>query len=129
MKRILARVDDFLATILIGNTLVNVAAASLATSIVAGLVPAPERGRSSLATVATTLLLLFFAEINPKIYAAYNPLKMSFLLARPIRVFMIALLPVRQGLHLPLQPALPDGRGGRRAAWRRSITEDETKIL
>jgi putative hemolysin len=127
VKRILARVDDFLATILIGNTLVSVAAASLATSLVAGLVP-HKNTAVVLATAATTILLLFFAEINPKIYAAYNPLKLSFLFARPIRACMILLYPLVKAFTFLSSLLFPsagrDAHGGSRA-----ITEDETKIL
>ena len=43
VKRVLSRVDDFLAAILIGNTLANVAAASLATYMRLVL-PAPLHG-------------------------------------------------------------------------------------
>jgi putative hemolysin len=127
VKKILARVDDFLATILIGNTLVSVAAASLATSLAAGLVPRPHAA-VLLATAATTILLLFFAEINPKIYAAYNPLKLAFLFSRPIRAFMILLFPFIKAFtflsNLMFPSAARDGRGGPPA-----MTEDETKAL
>jgi putative hemolysin len=127
VKRILARVDDFLATILIGNTLVNVAAASLATSIVAGLVP-HKNAAILVATAATTILLLFFSEINPKIYAAYNPLKLSFLLARPIRALMIVLFPFVKAFTALSRWLFPKaGRETRGAA--RAISEEETKIL
>ena len=40
------------------------------------------------------MLLLFFGEINPKIYAAYNPHKLAFLFARPIRGVMILFAPL-----------------------------------
>jgi putative hemolysin len=127
VKKILARVDDFLATILIGNTLVSVAAASLATSLAAGLVPRRDAA-VLLATAATTILLLFFAEINPKIYAAYNPLKLAFLFARPIRAFMVLFYPFVKAftfLSNLLFPSVPrDGRVGPPA-----MTEDETKAL
>jgi putative hemolysin len=127
VKRILARVDDFLATILIGNTLVNVAAASLATSIVAGFVP-HKNAAILVATAATTILLLFFSEINPKIYAAYNPLKLSFLLARPIRALMIVLFPFVKAFTFLSGLLFPKaGRETRGSA--RAISEDETKIL
>jgi putative hemolysin len=128
VKTILARVDDFLATILIGNTLVNVAAASLATSVVAGLVPHNQNAAVLLATVATTILLLFFSEINPKIYAAYNPLKLSFLFARPIRALMIVLFPFVKAFTALSGWLFPKaGRETRGAA--RAISEEETKIL
>jgi putative hemolysin len=127
VKTILARVDDFLATILIGNTLVNVAAASLATSFIAGLVP-HKNTAVLLATVATTLLLLFFAEINPKIYAAYNPLKLAFLFSGPIRVLMVLFFPFVKTFTFLSSRLFPSAGKGSRGLGR-SITEDETKVL
>jgi len=127
VKRILARVDDFLATILIGNTLASVAAASLATALATSLVPRREAA-ILLATAGTTVLLLFFAEINPKIYAAYNPLKLAFLFSRPIRAFMVLLFPVVKTFTFLSNRLFPSGaRDGR--SGPRPITEDETKVL
>jgi putative hemolysin len=127
VKRILARVDDFLATILIGNTLVNAAAASVATSVFVSFIPDRETA-IVLATIATTLFLLFFSEINPKIYAAYNPLKISFLLAKPIRGFMILFYPLVKAFTFLSSLIFPSTERGT-ASMSRSITEDETKIL
>jgi len=126
VKAILARVDDFLATILIGNTLANVAAASLATSFIAGLVP-HKNTAVLLATFATTILLLFFAEINPKIYAAYNPLKLSFLFSGPIRILMFVFFPFVKVFTFLSSRLFPSSEGAH--GLGRSITEDETKVL
>jgi len=107
VRRILARVDRFLVTILIGNTLVNAAAASLTTYIVGTYVVDREKA-VLLATVATTLILLVFAEINPKVYAAHHPLKIGF-------TFI-------SGLLFPEEKDRPGASQG-------SISIDETKIL
>src|SRR5512135_2576374 len=65
VRRVIARIDGLLATILIGNTLVNAAAASVATSLFVSFIP--NKNEAVLrATLATTLLVLFFGEINPK---------------------------------------------------------------
>jgi len=127
VKGILSRIDDFLATILIGNTLVNAAAASLATSVLVTFVPDRETA-ILLATIATTLLLLVFAEINPKIYAAYNPHKISFLFAKPVRAFMILFYPFVKAFTFLSSLLFPSTERGT-VSMSRSITEDETKIL
>jgi len=127
VRRILDRADGFLATILIGNTLVNAAAASLATYIVGTLI-ADEEKAILLATVGTTLVLLFFSEINPKIYAAHHPLKIAFFASRPIRGFMILLYPLVKAFTLLsgwLFPADKDRQG----ASPGTISVDETKLL
>jgi putative hemolysin len=127
VRRILSRIDDFLATILIGNTLVNAAAASLATSVLVGLIPNRETA-VLLATIVTTLLLLFFSEINPKIYAAYNPHKIAFFASKPIRLFMILFYPFVKAFTFLSSLLFPSTERGT-VSMSRSITEDETKIL
>jgi putative hemolysin len=127
VKKILSRVDDLLATIVIGNTLVNVAAASLATYIFVSLIPETKTA-VILATTVTTLILLFFSEINPKIYAAYHPLKTSFFFARPIRGFMVLFYPFAKALTF-LSSLIFRVPGETGAAVGRAMTEEETKIL
>ena len=127
VKKILARVDDFLATILIGNTLVNVASASVATYVFVSFVP-NKKTAVLLATAATTLFLLFFSEINPKIYAAYNPLKLSFLFARPIRGFMLLFYPFVKAFTFVSSLIFPSTEK-QAPGISRSITVDETKVL
>ena len=127
VKRILSRVDDFLATIAIGNTLVNAAAASIATSLFVSFVPDRETA-ILLATIATTVFILAFSEINPKIYAAYNPLKISFFAAKPIRAFMLLFYPFVKAFTFVSSLLFPSTEKGT-VSMSRSITEDETKIL
>ena len=126
-NRVLARVNDFLATVLIGNTLVNVAAASVATYAFVSFAGG-KRQAVILATIATTLVLLFFSEINPKIFAAYNPLKLALAFSWPVRGLMILFYPVVKAFTFfsSLLFRSPEkGTGG----LRQTITEDETKAL
>jgi len=128
VKRILGRVDNLLATILIGNTLVNVAAASLATYVFVALLP-DSRGAVLLATAATTLLILFFSEINPKVYAAYNPIKLSFFVAPLIRGFMVLLWPLVKAFTFFTSLLFPGKEGGPGSGVSGTMTEEETKFL
>ncbi|MFQ6069635.1 MAG: hemolysin family protein [Candidatus Aminicenantales bacterium] len=91
-KKLLSRVDNLLATILVGNTLVNTAAASIATFIFVSFIP-DKNEAVLLATLTTTLLILIFAEITPKTYAAHNSLKVSLLFSHPIRMFIVLFYP------------------------------------
>lgn len=93
MRKLTSNVDNLLATILIGNTLVNAAAASIATSVLISFFPDKNQAVLS-ATVVTTLLILIFSEITPKTYAAYNPIKLSLLFVQPLRFFMLAFFPL-----------------------------------
>ncbi|MBM3293212.1 MAG: HlyC/CorC family transporter [Candidatus Aminicenantes bacterium] len=128
VRRILARVDDFLATILIGNTLANAAAAAVATSVFVALVP-DRRGAVLLSTAATTLFLLLFSEFNPKVYAAHHPIKLSFFLAPLVRFFMVLLWPLVKAFTF-LTTALFWRKSGRpQAGARGAMTEDEARHL
>lgn len=93
MRKLTSKIDNLLATILIGNTLVNAAAASIATSVLISFFPDKNQAVLS-ATVVTTLLILFFSEISPKTYAAYNPIKLSLLFVQPLRFFMLIFFPL-----------------------------------
>jgi putative hemolysin len=127
IKHLLARVDHLLATILIGNSLVNIAAASIATLIFLSIIP-DRHEAVLLATLVTTLLVLIFAEINPKTYAAYHPLKVSLLIVHPIRFFVLLFYPFIKlftfisGLIVRGSPA--EGRG--RVS---SLNEEEIKLV
>jgi putative hemolysin len=127
VKRNLSRTDNFLATILIGNTLANTAAASLATYIIASLLPGAH-GIVFYATGATTLLLLFFSEINPKIYAAYNPLKLAMTFAWPVRFFMLAFYPFVKAFTF-LSSLIFGKSRDERPRMAGALSEDETRAL
>jgi len=95
VQKMIKRMDSLLATILIGNTLVNTAAASIATFIFVSFI-SDKNEAVLLATCTTTFLILLLSEITPKTYTAYNPLKVSFLFVRPIRIFVILFYPLVQ---------------------------------
>jgi putative hemolysin len=125
VRRILARTNDFLATILVGNTLVNVAAASIATSVFVSLVPG-RRQAVLLATATTTFFILIFAEINPKTFAAHNPLRTALLFSYPVKGLMVLLSPLVKvlsfltGLFVPSSRPQHKGPAGR-------LSEDEIR--
>lgn len=74
-SRLLSRTDRLIGLILIGNNLVNIAAASLATAICVRLYG--DAGYF-IATGALTIIILVFAEVTPKTYAALHPEKIAF---------------------------------------------------
>jgi Mg2+/Co2+ transporter CorB len=83
--------ERLIGAILLGNNLVNILAASLATALFTRLF-----GDSgvALATLVMTALVLIFAEVLPKTYAISNPETAASLVARPIRVVVVVLAPV-----------------------------------
>ncbi|MDH7513449.1 MAG: hemolysin family protein [Clostridiales bacterium] len=126
IKRMMARVDYILAAILIGNNLVNIAAASVATLIFLSLVPDPRKA-ALLATLATTLLILVFGEINPKTFAAYHPIKVSLLVVHPLRFFVGIFYPLVKAFTLLSRLLIPRPAEG--TGKSRALNEEEAKLL
>ncbi len=127
VKGMLKRVDSLLATILIGNTLVNAAAASIATFLFVSFIPNKNHA-VLLATLVTTFLILIFSEITPKTYAAYNPIKLSFLFVRPIRFFIVVFYPFVKIFTFISRLLLPSSQKAG-ATLARSLSEEEIKTL
>jgi putative hemolysin len=68
LARLMEKPEEFLSTILIGNNLVNVAAASIATYLFTRFFKGSEGALLVTSTLLTTLILLVFGEITPKSY-------------------------------------------------------------
>ncbi|MGK0441560.1 MAG: Mg2+/Co2+ transporter CorB [Pseudohongiellaceae bacterium] len=89
--RLLQKPDQLISVILIGNNLVNIVAASIATII--GMRLLGDTGIAA-ASLLLTLVLLIFAEITPKTIAALHPEKIAFPAARILSVLLKVLFPV-----------------------------------
>lgn len=74
-SRLLERPDRLLGTILVGNNIVNILAASIATVVAVQLWG--EAG-IAIATVLLTIIVLIFGEITPKTLAALRPELIAF---------------------------------------------------
>jgi len=122
----LQRVDKLLTTILIGNTLVNAAAASVATFIFVSFMQ--DKNKAVLyATLVTTVLILIFSEITPKTYAAYNPVRLSLLFVQPLRIFIFLFYPFIKVFTFFIWLIFPSFR--KRPGLSRSISEEEMKAV
>jgi putative hemolysin len=84
VARMMDRPERFLSTILLGNNLVNTAAAALATSLAISLWG--QGGPVAIATVAITAILLIFGEITPKTFGSAYREKVAVAFVRPIEV-------------------------------------------
>ncbi len=95
VSQMLRRPDRMLGVILIGNNLVNILAASLATLL--GLRLLGEWGPLT-STIVLTLIFLIFAEVTPKTVAAFFPERVAFasvhLLAPLLKLFYPAVVAV-----------------------------------
>jgi Mg2+/Co2+ transporter CorB len=97
VNRLLASRARLIGTTLLGNTLVNIGASAVTTSILVAL--AGERG-ALYATGLMTVLLLVFAEVMPKTVAINYPDRTSLLVARAISFFVAIFGPVLIGVEV-----------------------------
>lgn len=83
--------ERLIGAILLGNNVVNILSASLATALFTRIL-----GGSgvAIATIVMTVLVLIFSEVMPKTYAISAPEKVASLVARPIRLITIILSPI-----------------------------------
>lgn len=86
-----------LATILIGNMFVNIAATSIATILSISLFGA---NGVAVSIVFMTLILLIFGEVTPKTYAMSNPEGFSIFCSRPLHIFGKLIWPIRRLLRI-----------------------------
>ena len=86
------RPQNLLVTLLVGNNIVNIAMASVTTSVLA--LYFTEGIAIALATFTITILVLVFGEIIPKSYAIKNPESWSVKIARVVDVFESVFAPV-----------------------------------
>jgi len=112
--------ERLLVTLLIGNNVVNIGAASVATYAATEAFGSAGVG---IATGGMTLLVLFFGEIIPKTYAAAHALKLS-LLAAPLFLWLTRLaLPIVLPFEAISRLVLP------RSRTIPSVTESEIRAL
>jgi CBS domain containing-hemolysin-like protein len=95
LARLLSRPHDLLITILVGITLVNIAASALATAVADGLLG--PRG-VAIAIPVTIFLIVVFGEVLPMTIAVHAPRGFGLLAAYPVAALAWALAPVRKVL-------------------------------
>ena len=84
--------DNALCTVLIGNNIVNMAASSVAT--LAAIAVVGEATGPAWATFFSTILILIFGEITPKIVAKQHCDGFAGAVALPLRLLMVLLSPL-----------------------------------
>ena len=84
--------EALIGAILLGNNLVNIAAASIATSLAIGYFGA-DTG-PLYATIIMTLLVLIFAEVLPKTVAIHNAESVSLIVSRPLSLIVKLFAPI-----------------------------------
>ena len=125
--------ERYLITILIGNTVVNILASSVATVTTYGILDNLDMPQSAsvvvgISTGVMTFILLLFGEITPKTFAKHHSEAISSLVIGPIYRLSVALRIFHHfftGITNPLLRLV----GGRKAGDSQAITELELKSL
>ncbi len=108
LVRLKAKPERLLITILIGNNVANIGAASVATYTATTLFGSAGVG---LATGVMTLLVLFFGEITPKSFAVSHASRISLASAPVLQLLLRLLLPLVRPIEAVTRWILPKGSG------------------
>ena len=84
--------DKLLSTILIGNNIVNIAAASIGTVLFTRLLD-PQRG-ATVSTIVLTIVVLIFGEVTPKSLAKEMPERIATAVSPFLSLLMLLLSPL-----------------------------------
>ena len=124
LARVLRDPRDLLITLLVGITLVNIAASALATQVATALFGPSGVG---IAIPVMVFLIVVFGEVLPMTIAVGMPHRFGLLVARPVLALQWLLTPVRGllGAFTRLVSQAADGGGVAKAA----ITEAELRTL
>jgi Mg2+/Co2+ transporter CorB len=95
--------ERLIGSVLLGNNLVNILAASLATAL---FTRAFGESGVALATLVMTLLVLIFAEVLPKTYAISNAETAAALVSRPIGLIVMVFSPIVAAVRLLVRGVL-----------------------
>ena len=96
-KKAVKIVDDYvraIATILVGNNLVNIAATSVITLLCVEYYIPQNPNNTLIAEIIATLILLIFGEILPKIYCQENANRLALSFSGPLHGAMIFFRPI-----------------------------------
>ena len=121
--KLLENFDSVLSTILVGNNIVNIAAASIATVVFIQFLG--SKG-VTVSTIVTTVVILIFGEISPKSLAKEFPEKVLLFSCRILLILTRLFTPVNFFFR-QLKKALSRSIAGKKAAP--AITEAELKVM
>ncbi len=123
---LLTRLDRVIATVLVGNNVVNITFSVLGTMVLISLFG--EQEGAVLAAVLITVVLLVFGEITPKLFAAGHADRVAMLLAWPLQG-LIRLMSPLVWLFTMVSHSLIRVVGGHRLKRSPLVTEEELKVM
>ena len=125
-SRLLERPDRLIGLILLGNNFVNIAASSLATVIALRLL-----GEAGIALAAglLTLVILIFAEVAPKTFAALHPERVAFPAAHVLTALLVVFQPLVVAVNWMANGVLRLLRLSPSGADRDSLSREELRTV
>ena len=123
--RLLSDTQKLLITILVGNTLVNIAASSIFAGIFYRIFGEKGVGFS---IVAMTVLILIFGEVTPKMFSLTHAREVSFFASLPLSFLQKVFAPIRIVLS-GIANAIVRGMGIKVDTEEHKITEQEIRSL
>jgi CBS domain containing-hemolysin-like protein len=127
----LDRPNRILATLLVGNTLVNIAASVLSVRVAFwffGRVPNGQAIADAAAVLGATLVLLIFGEVSPKIFAKHNAQRVAVPAMMFVRLIEVPLFPVAWSLS-KLARVVVRAFGGDPSHSQPVVTEEEIEYM
>jgi CBS domain containing-hemolysin-like protein len=121
IRDLLGSTSRLLVTILLGNNLVNLLAASVASAMAVAALG--EKAGVLVSTLVLTVVVLVFCEVLPKAIAARNPDRFAHAIALPLYLIHQGLRPVHVAYDRWLEPVVRRVSGG--AASEGALQPDE----
>ncbi len=128
-RALLGAPERLISAILIGNNLVNIAAASTTTVLALRLWPENQDIAIAVGTVALTLVILLFSEITPKTLAQMYPEKIAYPASYVLRPMITLFYPAIWLINHVVDLILWMLRIRRRSGHDDALTKDELKTL
>lgn len=126
LEKLLKNSSKTLATILIGNNIVNIAATAIATELTLKFFAGKQA--TFIVTTIMTILILVFGEITPKTYSSYNPEKIAIKLGKPIEFLSVIFTPILAVLN-NITKLIIRSFGGNIVNNKTTVSEEEIKTL
>lgn len=126
-QHLLDRTDRLLGVILLGNNLINSAAAALSTALTFRLVGQNETALG-VATVGVTFAILVFSEATPKVIAAAHSEKIAVWVSYPLTLFLKLFFPIVALVNFFVRGLLKMLRIAPKAE-QQALTPEELRVL
>ncbi|GHD69592.1 HlyC/CorC family transporter [Jeongeupia chitinilytica] len=127
-QNLLNETEKLLGVILLGNTIINTASATLATLITARLFAGNEFALG-LATLTVAFAILVFSEATPKVIAATHPEPVAFFASGPLALLLRVFYPAVWIVNVIVDALLRVLRLRKRKDSNTALSPDELRLL